>query len=158
MIKSEDDAASIEDIAHFSYNQLKDCLVFLEALYSRDATSITINKNHHLALIGTFALEDRLEEIIAEFDGFGFLEDEHCDGGVSNMIVTYSRRRVKNVVATILLKFCGDALSSSTILSIPLLKQAVSKRIGGDILDTSRPEYAANERLLELYQRTRRRN
>jgi hypothetical protein len=152
VIKSEDNAAAIEDIANFSYNQFKDCLVFLEDLYSRDISGISVERNHHLALAAVFALEDRLNEIVAEFEGFDFLENEFCDGGVSNMVASEAQRRLNTVIRMILQKFHGCALSNKVILSMEILRNAVSKRIGAQVLDHSCQIYTAKECLLDLYQ------
>lgn len=149
IIKSEDDAATIEDIANFSYNQLKDCLDFLEALYC-NCSGDCGERNHQLALIAAFALEDRLEEIIADFDGFNVLVDELCDDGVITMIITEVEGRVKRVIAMILVKFHGKILTSA-ILSMKLLRNAVAHRISVDDLDPSSTKDEAQELLLKLY-------
>jgi hypothetical protein len=151
MIKSEDDATAIDDISNFTYTQCKDCLVFLEGLYAR-YTSVTVDRNHHLALVAAFALEDRIDEIVAEFIGFDFFDNEFCDGGISIMILSDTRRKLKTLIQMILLKNHVGKLSSSVILSNELLKLAVSKRIGTETLDASSRMYAAKERLLDLYQ------
>lgn len=149
MIKAEDDVASIADFANFSYNQLKDCLTFLEDIYLRGCN--LNERNLHLSLIAAFALEDRLKEIVNEFDGFSYLEDEFCDGGVSSMITTETEKRFKNVITAILMTFRFGAMSNATILPITLLRNAVFKRIGDIILEPSCPRNGAMERLLELY-------
>ena len=149
IIKSEDDAATTEDVANFSYNQLKDCLDFLDKLYSNDSSNLG-SRNHPMALCAAFALEDRLKDIVAEFDDFKLTDDEFCDEGVSTMITTAVSRRLKNVIAAILMTFHGTSLTSA-ILSIKLLKNAVSVRITVDFLDDSCPRDVAKVLLLNLY-------
>ena len=152
MIKAEDDATSIQDISNFTYNQFIDCLDFLEGLYTKRIGISCIERNDHLALVAAFALEDRLNEIIAEFECFTFFEDEYCDGGVSSMVPADARRRINAVVRSILLKFYGGALSNSVIASTALLRKAVLKRINADLLNPSCYIHAAKECLLDLYQ------
>ena len=150
MIKSEDDATSIADIASFSYNQVKDCLVFLEDLYSKPSSNF-VDRNHLLALVAAFALEDRLNNIVVEFTGFDFTNDELCDEGVSNMITTDAKRRLNSVIMTILMMINGVILKSA-ILSMNLLSRAVSKRIDMDNIDSYSPRNGAKDLLLDLYQ------
>ena len=150
MIKSEDDATSIADIASFSYNQVRDCLVFLEDLYSKPSCNF-VDRNHLLALVAAFALEDRLNNIVVEFTGFDFTNDELCDEGVSNMITTDATRRLNSVIMTILMMINGVILKSA-ILSMNLLNRAVSKRIDIDKIDSYSPRNRAKDLLLDLYQ------
>jgi hypothetical protein len=149
VIKAEDDAATIEDFSNFSYNQLKDCLDFLDKLYSNTNSNYG-RRNHPMALCAAFALEDRLKDIFGEFDDFNLTDDEFCDEGVSTMISTDVKWRLKNVIAAILMKFHGTVLTSA-ILSIKLLKNAVSVRITVDVLDASCPRDVAKDLLLDLY-------
>jgi hypothetical protein len=151
VIKSEDDTTAIEDIANFTYNQFKDCLAFLEGLYVRRIDSACVEGNRHLALVAAFALEDRLNKIVAEFDGFDFFEDEFCDGGVSIMTPNDSRRKLYTVIRMILLKNCGGVLSNSAISSNALLKKAVCSRMGSDVLDHPCHIYSARKHLLDMY-------
>lgn len=104
-----------------------------------------------MALVAAFALEDRLKDIIAEFDGFNLTNDEFCDDGVSTMITTAVKGKLKMVVTRILMKFHGRSLTFS-MKSMKLLKNAVMIRISVDMLDTSCRRDVAKDLLLDLYQ------
>ena len=104
-----------------------------------------------MALVAAFALEDRLNNIVVEFTGFDFTNDELCDEGVSNMITTDAKRRLNSVIMTILMMINGVILKSA-ILSMNLLNRAVSKRIDIDNIDSYSPRNGAKDFLLDLYQ------
>jgi hypothetical protein len=147
--KLEDDEVHLEDFANLSYNQLADCVVFLEKLYKQDDSNLN-EENHKRAIVAVFGLEDRFEAIVKEFDGFDFNSSDYCDGGVSTMIISVYKQRLNLLVATIISKL-PDTRSKAAIFSMKCFMHAVASRVGNKHIDSSPDWRALKKYLLDMY-------